>query len=370
MTLLVATLPWLFLLVLLPLFLRRTPALSSRPTGLLEGAPTVSVILPTHDDAARVGACLATLLDSGYPAYEVLVVDDGSRDGTREIVAALEERAPTRVRLVDPGDVPAGRSWRGWACAAGARSAQGEVLLFTDPATHHESALLPRAVAVLEGEEAQLLGVLPRLVMHGFWERLVMPHVWLVLRARLPTAARVNRRRHPAEAMATRHFLLIRRTVYEALGGHGAIEEAGAEEVRLARAAVAAGHRLVLLHGEALLEARVYRGYGEIAADLRTLAPLATWAPLPRWARAIAAWVLVLLPVLLFVLPPATLVASLLGLVGGAAARWALLPTAASLLFWLVVYARHRIRPAYAVAYPAGALLGSLAMAQAILNER
>ncbi len=83
--------------------------------------PLVSVIVPAYNAAGIVGRCVESLLAQTWPRVEVLVVDDGSTDGTAEAV-----RAPARV--VATG----GRKGAGGARNAGARAAKGEVLFFTD----------------------------------------------------------------------------------------------------------------------------------------------------------------------------------------------------------------------------------------------
>jgi hypothetical protein len=369
MTLLLATAPWLLLIAALPFLLRQRPSLSAYPPGPTGGGPLVSVIIPTHDDARRVGASLSSLLDSDHGAYEVIVVDVDSQDGTREIVAALEERAPGRVRLLDAGVAPVGRSWRAWACWRGYGVARGELLLFTTPGTLHDSDLLGRAVAARTREEADLVSVYPRLTMQGFWERLIMPHIWFVLTARLPTAWSVNRWQDPADAVATNHFMLFQREAYEAIGGHDALAEHDPEAVTLARAVLATGRRLFLVHGEDHLEARMFRTLAAIADELTAATPLAARLGIPGGARTAVAWLVALTPLLFFVAPPLALAGVVVGAVRGAGAVWALWTTGLSLLFWLLVYARHRIRPAYAVAYPAGALVSSLIFARGILQQ-
>jgi len=73
--------------------------------------PLVSVILPVCDGASFVGDTLASALGQTYRHLEVVVVDDGSRDGTRAVVEAWVERDP-RVRLVSQanGGVAAARN--------------------------------------------------------------------------------------------------------------------------------------------------------------------------------------------------------------------------------------------------------------------
>jgi hypothetical protein len=369
MTMLLLVAPWLLLLLALPFLLRQRPPLSDHPPARPADPPLVSVIVATQNDARRVGACLATLLDSGYPNFEVIVADAESRDGTREIVAALAGRAGGRVRLLDAGATPVGWWTRAWSCWRGFQESRGEVLLFTRPGTLHDSELLPRAMTALERERADLLSVYARLRMEGFWERLVMPHIWLMLTARLPTAPTVNRWQDPVDAVASPHFLLFRREAYEAIGGHQVVGERDPEASTLARAVLRAGRRVFLVHGEPYLETRMFRTLAGIANELVVATPATARIGSPGRLVQAAAWAVALMPVLLFVLPPATLIGSLLGLAGGATTGWAWRASLLSLAFWLLMHARHRIRPAYAVAYPAGALMSTLVFARAIMLQ-
>ena len=64
------------------------------------GAPRVSVLLPCRDAEPFLGACIESLAAQSESRFEVLALDDGSRDGTGPLLRAWAERDP-RVRLVD-----------------------------------------------------------------------------------------------------------------------------------------------------------------------------------------------------------------------------------------------------------------------------
>lgn len=368
---LLALVPWLVLLGALPVLLRRRPELGEYPGAEPSEAPMVSIILPTRDDAHRVGLTLSTLLATSYPSFEVIVVDGGSGDGTREIVEALEGRAQSRIRLLQAVPAPADWPWRAWACWRGCREARGHLLLFTDTGTTHAPELLHRAVGALEAEGADLLTVYPRVIMEGFWERLVMPHVRLLLSARFPSAERVNRSRNPRDAVASYPFMLFRREAYVEIGGHGVLrEERSIEDLAIAQAVVASGRKLVLVHGEALLEIRVARRLGEITGGWTGAVPFATRSTVPPWIRWLVPWLLAVTPLVFFVAPPTALVVALLVAGRTAVTSWAGAATLTALVFWLVIYARYRIRPAYAIAYPVGALATSGILVRSIIRAR
>src|SRR5436190_3997071 len=85
--------------------------------------PAVSVVVPTRGRAGYLGVTLDSL-QSQEPAapYELLVVDDGSTDGTREL---LESRGVPSLRLDPPGGLNAARN-------AGVRETGGELVAFVD----------------------------------------------------------------------------------------------------------------------------------------------------------------------------------------------------------------------------------------------
>ena len=90
--------------------------------------PHLSVVVPCLDAASTLGGQLAALSAQTYDGeWEVLVADNGSRDGSRELVKAMRERFP-RLRLVDAGD----RRGRAHARNVGAAAARGEALCFVD----------------------------------------------------------------------------------------------------------------------------------------------------------------------------------------------------------------------------------------------
>ncbi|MBV8879348.1 MAG: glycosyltransferase family 2 protein [Planctomycetaceae bacterium] len=93
-----------------------------------EGTPPLSLVVPAYNEERRLGPGLDRMLASleGRPG-EVIVVDDGSRDGTREI-ACRRAAQDSRIRVVGL-DVNQGK---GAAVAAGMRAARGDWILCTD----------------------------------------------------------------------------------------------------------------------------------------------------------------------------------------------------------------------------------------------
>jgi glycosyltransferase involved in cell wall biosynthesis len=133
------------------------PSASGAPAGP-EALPTVSVVLPAHNEEALVGTALRSVADQSFPPgqIEAIVVNNGSQDRTGEIVAsAARELAPLAVRLIhDPR--------RGIARAKnlGGRAARGRYLVFMDADSWMSSGLVARVVERAgDGERAASIRV-------------------------------------------------------------------------------------------------------------------------------------------------------------------------------------------------------------------
>ena len=279
-------------------------------------------------------------------------MDDRSTDDTAEII---EPATGGRLKLVRGTELPAGWFGKQWAMIQGYRTARGDVLLFTDADTKHEPELLPRAMAALEAERADLLSVLPRQEMRTFWEKLIQPHVFLALQARVGDLRRVNRTRIEWNAIANGQFILTPRASYDAVGTHEAVKNTVADDVMLAQAYVRAGKDLVLIHAPQFMTTRMYGNLREIiegwSKNLALGAPL--MAPPIRFIRAVLPF-LMWIPSLFWIAPP------LLWLIFG----WpfAAIATVASLLTWVAIYIGERGPPWYALLYPLGAMMVAMIM--------
>lgn len=353
---LVFTLPWVALVLVMPIMLLRRPRLSSFAPPAAENTPLVSIIVPARDEAVNISVCLASLLNSLYSRVEIVVVDDGSVDGTGDIVKILADHSDGRVQLVDGEPLPPGWLGKPWACWQGYRRARGDLLLFTDADTRHEDMLLSRAVGALQRRGADMVSVMPRQVMIGFWERMILPHIFGLLSLRFIHLERVNRTRSPRDAIANGQFMLFRREAYEAIGGHEALRAEVVEDQRLAQRLVASERRILIAHAEDLMETRMYRSlHGIIEGWTKNLA-IGSRRAAPAWAGPAVPWVIAAFLILIWVVPPALLVGILITGRGGWVQGWSLAVTAISLLFWLLAHAVQRVPLLYALAYPVGAL--------------
>src|SRR2546425_2239138 len=219
--------------------------------------PVVSVIVPARNEEACLGACLESLEAQPGVRFEIIVVDDGSTDRSRQIAQSF-----AGVHVIDAAPLPPGWSGKNNAMWTGASQARGEWLLFTDADTVHRSGSLARALAEAQQHDAALLSYSPEQEVHGFWEKAVMP----VIFAELAATYRPSQVSDPASpaAAANGQYLLISREGYDAVGGHAAVATSLLEDVALARAMKASGRKIFFRFGGDAIRTRMYRSFAQL----------------------------------------------------------------------------------------------------------
>jgi hypothetical protein len=228
----------------------------------------VTVVLPVRDEERHVGDCLAALLDQrGVPDLRIVVVDDGSTDGTAAVVRAVSD---PRERLVTAGPPPPGWLGKPHACATGVAAVRAErpdddgVLVFVDADVRLFPDALAAAVAVLDRHGLDLVSPWPRPLAEGLAERLVQPLAPWLWGTTLPV--RLAERSHrPSLAAANGQFLVLTARGYARAGGHAAVRDEVVEDVALLRAVKRAGGRGGPVDGSRLAACRMYEGWTELS---------------------------------------------------------------------------------------------------------
>jgi chlorobactene glucosyltransferase len=329
------------------------PNLSDAPP--IAGIP-ISIIIPARNEQATIETVVRSIVASDYRPFELIVVDDLSTDQTATIVDRLAATDP-RVRLVRGAPLPEGWYGKPWACEQGFRAASGELLLFTDSDTRHAPELMGRAAAALRREHADLVTIAPHQRCVSFWERVVMPQIWLLLGLRYHPR-RVNRARRPRDVIANGQFILTTRAAYVAVGGHGAVRHEVAEDLALAQAYLRAGRRLHFAFAERLMETRMYQDLPQLIEGWSKNVYLGGRRSFPD-EPALRALVPVMLAaaMLFWLLPPGVLLVRALGAGVGGLASPAGIATGLSVLFWALVSYGMRIPMVYGLFYPLGAAM-------------
>ena len=267
---------------------RSLPA-SPLPSALQDlPIPEVSIIVPARNEEACLGACLESLAAQTGVTFEIIVVDDGSTDRTREIAESF-----AGVQVISAEALP-DQTWTGKnnAVVAGTRTARAPWLLFTDADTVHLRGSLERALKEAERERADLLSYSPEQIVETFAERAVMPVVFAELAVQYPP--RKVREQNSGSAAANGQYILVRRTAYDAVGGHASVATEILEDVALARLFRSAGFRVFFRYGGDAVRTRMYRSWAQLregwTKNLALLFPRPGSLALQRLALWFVAW--------------------------------------------------------------------------------
>lgn len=232
----------------------------SLPAGTQNPSQTafVSIILPVRNQAKTVVECIRSLTGLDYLNKEIIVVEGGSTDGTKELVQNFGEQ----VSYLEEKPLPPGWVGKNWACHLGYESSKGELLLFTDGDSIHSTDSLTRAVSYLQAEKSDMVTLAPGTILRTFWEKVLQPPIFLLLMI-LVGGKLVNddRRRN---AIGNGQYMLFRRDSYEKLGGHEAVRDKIIEDYSLARLLKNAGMKLRFVTAQDVLGVRMYSSLGEI----------------------------------------------------------------------------------------------------------
>ncbi len=276
-------------------------------------APTVHAVVPARNEADVIGRTLASLLAQRYPGrFAVTVVDDHSDDGTAAVAEAtiVAAGAAQRAGVHRAAERPAGWTGKVWALAEGvaaARSAGARPAYWwlSDADVEHDPETLARLVATAETQQRALVSQMVALHCARGWEPLLIPAFVFFFRMLYPFAWVNDDRR--ATAGAAGGCVLLADDALDRIGGLNAIRGELIDDCSLAAAVKRSGGGLWLGLATRSRSIRPYRDLETIWMMVaRTAYTQLRYSPL-LLAGTVAAMVV------LYVAPPAALVAGIAG---------------------------------------------------------
>lgn len=327
--------------------------------------PSVTMLVAAKDEEANIETCLTSLIRQDYPRLRIIAINDRSSDHTGEIIDRLAAENP-RLTAIHVRDLRPGWFGKNNAMREGVARADGEWLCFTDADCEYTSErTLTVAMHFAQEKQADFLSILPTHQANSLWERVIQPACSGILLIWF-NPIKVNDPLSPT-AYANGAFMLMRRSCYDAIGGHEPVKTKLNEDIHMARYAKAAGQRLRVVSNENLYTVRMYSSFrqmwagwsrifygcfGSLRRLLLSVLVITVFSILP-WISLIAAGAAVLLSD-----PPAI--------------HWrALLLTAAAacvaqLSIMMRFYALNHSSPLHGLLYPVGAAVGLGALINAI----
>jgi hopene-associated glycosyltransferase HpnB len=267
---LLVTFIWVYLLFLRGGFWRvAVPApvpLSESPIRARSGL--VAVVIPARNEAADIGQTVRALLAQDYPGdLRIIVVDDHSSDGTREVAlgAGAAADAGDRLTVIQARDLPPGWTGKLWAVSEGmavATAMEPEFILMTDADITHGRDSISSLTARAKAEDLDLTSEMVRLRCVSWPERALIPAFVFFFFMLYPPRWVAD----PADrtAAAAGGCMLIRPAALARIGGIAAIRSALIDDCALAAAIKKSGGKIRLDVTRDTVSSRVYGTLAEI----------------------------------------------------------------------------------------------------------
>jgi hypothetical protein len=220
----------------------------------------VSVLIPARNEAIGIGDALRAVLATRDVEFEVIVMDDGSTDGTDIIVLTLAE-TDNRLRLERAPPLPLGWNGKQHACWCLARVARNSILCFVDADVRLQPDCVARMVGFIDGNS--LVSGFPQQITGTFLEWILLPLMHFVLLGFLPIA-RMRMTTEPGLGAACGQFIMARADDYFACGGHSSIKLTMHDGLRLPRLFREAGFKTDLADITNLASCRMYTSANEV----------------------------------------------------------------------------------------------------------
>ncbi len=263
------------------MYLKRPPL--PLPKGMVP--PSVSIIVPAKDEGERIRGCIESCLNQDYADFEVIAVDDRSVDNTGRVMDEMAAGNP-RLKVVHIQEGTLGPGWTGKnnALFTAQKQARGQWLLFVDSDVVLQPDALTASMSVVQNKQFDLISLLPRLESHTIWESTLVPLAAAAASAMYVIAFN-NMNHKKNSAFANGQFILMSRTVYDAMGGHEAVKDRYCEDVAIALRLKQAGYRPRIAWGNDWAAVRMYsslpaifRGWSRIYYAARVGSPWRTLA--------------------------------------------------------------------------------------------
>jgi len=219
--------------------------------------PKVTVVVPARDEAHKIESALRSLLAQDYPDYEVIAIDDRSRDATGAIMdqlAADRNAAAAALRVIHIESLPADWLGKNHALHVGSQAARGEWILFTDGDVVHAPDVLRRSVQYAVERGLDHLPLYPDIEAHGTLEAAFVTCFAVLFMA--GTQPPLVSTRLPWFYVGVGAFNLVRRTALERAGGFVPIRLDVMDDVKLGKLLKRTGGRCDTLLAGNLLSIR------------------------------------------------------------------------------------------------------------------
>lgn len=223
--------------------------------------PLISVLIPARDEEQNIGKCLSHLVNQKYNNLELIVLDDNSKDNTKQIVESFTHKHE-RIKLIKGKQLPKGWLGKNWACHQLSIYATGQYLLFMDADMELQPNAISAAFEEMNRSEVKMISVFSSQLIKSFGEWIVVPLMNWMLLAFLPLKM-VYTSTNKSFVAANGQFMFWERNAYLETGGHEMTKDKVVEDMEFARICKLNNIRIKTLLGGNLIYCRMYSGLSE-----------------------------------------------------------------------------------------------------------
>jgi Glycosyl transferase family 2 len=218
--------------------IRSLPCLKDFAPATGVDLPKISILVAARDEARKLPEALASFLALDYSNYEVVAVNDRSRDDTRKILDAAAREHPN-LKVVHIETLPPGWLGKPHALEQAYEHSSGEWLVFTDADVYFASDVPRRAMAVTLANRWDHLTLLGRAEMFRFFEKITMTFFGFgFVIGTKPWQAHDPKSR---SYLGVGAFQMVRRGSYEAIGTHRKLRMEVIDDMKLGKLIKEAG---------------------------------------------------------------------------------------------------------------------------------
>lgn len=250
---------WFLYFILVVITYKQTPKLSKTSSKKsLKNPPLISIIIPSRNEARKIGKCINSLKSQTYPKLEILIVDD-STDNTVEVIRNIVGD-DKRFKILKQEKLLSGWVGKSHALQQGSTQANGEWLLFIDADTYYDAKLIERAIEYAIENKIDLLSLMPQQICESFWEKVIQP---VILGLLILPLLGVNKPKSKI-AMAFGYFMLLKHSVFNEVGGYETIKGKIVDDIEMAKLIKYSGFKISLVNAQRMMKIRMYGSFSEI----------------------------------------------------------------------------------------------------------
>ena len=227
--------------------------------------PVVSIIAAARNEEKNIEEALRSLLNQDYKNFEVIMVNDRSTDGTKDILSRVCQ-SYSHLKTIHIEELPTGWLGKNYALHQGAQRATGEYLLFTDADVVMDKSALSKAMKYMLDKELSHLAIAPEIEVEGvFLNMMVGTFFYLFFLGTRPWKAKDTKSK---AFMGIGAFNLLEVQAYRTIGGHKAIAMRPDDDMRLGKLVKKNGYKQNVLFGEGMLRVEWYSSVREMIIGL------------------------------------------------------------------------------------------------------